>query len=160
MPKRCGRPCSKAGCPKVVDGKYCDEHQQHKSSSRRTSTQRGYGYRWQKARKVYLSHHPLCKHCQDKGIITAANVVDHIKPHQNDQRLMWDELNWQPLCKPCHDIKTATEDGGFGRWTLFMSLFRLSAAKKAIKRWLSSMMATMNGAYMWGIQVDLSGLVR
>lgn len=28
---------------------------------------------------------------------------------------MWDECNWQPLCKPCHDSKTAREDGGFGR---------------------------------------------
>lgn len=25
--------------------------------------------------------------------------------------LFWDEANWQPLCKPCHDQKTAREDG-------------------------------------------------
>nr|WP_292832122.1 HNH endonuclease signature motif containing protein [Mesorhizobium sp.] len=30
-------------------------------------------------------------------------------------RLFWDRSNWQPLCKPCHDRKTATSDGGFGR---------------------------------------------
>lgn len=28
---------------------------------------------------------------------------------------MWDSANWQPLCKHCHDAKTAREDGGFGR---------------------------------------------
>jgi 5-methylcytosine-specific restriction protein A len=26
--------------------------------------------------------------------------------------LFWDEDNWQALCKPCHDRKTAVE----GRW--------------------------------------------
>lgn len=44
-----------------------------------------------------------------------ANVVDHIKPHRGDKVLFWDSANWQPLCKECHDRKTATEDGGFGR---------------------------------------------
>jgi len=29
--------------------------------------------------------------------------------------MFWDERNWQALCKPCHDAKTAREDGGFGR---------------------------------------------
>ena len=33
-------------------------------------------------------------------------VVDHIVPHRGDARLFWDEDNWQPLCKSCHDRKT------------------------------------------------------
>ncbi|MGN0150610.1 MAG: HNH endonuclease, partial [Clostridia bacterium] len=37
-------------------------------------------------------------------------VVDHIVPHRGDERLMWDENNWQALCKPCHDNKTGKED--------------------------------------------------
>jgi 5-methylcytosine-specific restriction protein A len=49
------------------------------------------------------------------GDTTAANVVDHIKPHKGDQALFWCRDNWQSLCKRCHDYKTATEDGGFGR---------------------------------------------
>ncbi|WP_289184903.1 HNH endonuclease [uncultured Parasutterella sp.] len=28
--------------------------------------------------------------------------------------MFWDESNWQALCKHCHDVKTAKEDGGFG----------------------------------------------
>ncbi len=45
--------------------------------------------------------------------ITLATVVDHIKPHKGDERLFFDINNLQPLCKPCHDRKTAKEDG---RW--------------------------------------------
>lgn len=39
-----------------------------------------------------------------------ATVVDHIVPHRGDDRLFWDEENWQALCKNCHDSKTMTED--------------------------------------------------
>lgn len=45
----------------------------------------------------------------------ASTVVDHIKPHKGDQQLFWSKANHQALCKECHDTKTATEDGGFGR---------------------------------------------
>lgn len=47
--------------------------------------------------------------------LTPATVVDHVIPHKGDKKFFWDENNWQPLCKRHHDIKTATEDGGFGR---------------------------------------------
>lgn len=47
--------------------------------------------------------------------MVAATVVDHITPHKGDKALFWQRANWQPLCKRCHDIKTAIEDGGFGR---------------------------------------------
>lgn len=39
-----------------------------------------------------------------------AEVVDHIVPHRGDEKLFWDESNWQALCKRCHDSKTMTED--------------------------------------------------
>ena len=35
-------------------------------------------------------------------------LLDHIIPHRGDQKLFWDEQNWQPLCKDCHDRKTGT----------------------------------------------------
>lgn len=56
----------------------------------------------------------MCVHCRAVGKRTAANVVDHIIPHRGDQDKFWDYDNWQALCKTCHDIKTAKEDGGFG----------------------------------------------
>jgi 5-methylcytosine-specific restriction protein A len=78
---------------------------------------RGYTYRWQQASKRFLAEHPLCQ-CEDCGAgskrVTLATVVDHRTPHRGDERLFWDESNWQAMAKQCHDAKTATEDGGFG----------------------------------------------
>lgn len=82
---------------------------------RPTAAQRGYGSRWQKASKGYLDSHPLCAECERHGRTTAATVVDHVIPHKGDQSLFWDSDNWQPLCGTCHNRKTATTDGGFGR---------------------------------------------
>lgn len=72
-----------------------------------------YGRRWGKARRAHLARHPLCVMCQRDGRTVAADVVDHITPHRDDPVLFWDPENWQSLCKRHHDIKTATEDGGF-----------------------------------------------
>ncbi|NBF13078.1 HNH endonuclease [Pseudomonas sp. Fl4BN1] len=81
---------------------------------RGTSTQRGYGYRWQQARAGYLRKHPLCVECEKLGRVEPATDLDHITPHRGDNDLFWDRSNWQPLCHPCHSRKTATEDGGWG----------------------------------------------
>lgn len=88
-------------------------HRPHKLPRPKTAS-RGYGWQWQRARDVYLAAHPLCAECRRNGIVASAVLVDHIIPHKGDQFLFWDEGNWQSLCKPCHDRKTAIEDGGFG----------------------------------------------
>ncbi|MBC3411292.1 MULTISPECIES: HNH endonuclease [Pseudomonas] len=78
-----------------------------------TSTQRGYDYRWQKARDRHLRANPLCVYCAKVGKTAAASVVDHIIPHRGDQALFWDEGNWQSLCGPCHSsVKQAEEAVG------------------------------------------------
>jgi len=71
----------------------------------KTTAERGYGSRWQTARKTFLSRpqNALCVMCKDKGIIRAATVVDHKVPHKGDSALFWNTANWQPLCKRCHD---------------------------------------------------------
>lgn len=83
---------------------------------RPTSSARGYDSRWRKARYAFLMRpeNALCRACQAAGELTSSEVVDHIKPHRGDAVLFWDQSNWQPLCKSCHDSKTAREDGGFG----------------------------------------------
>lgn len=81
--------------------------------SGKTSSQRGYDYRWQKARERYLEEHPLCAYCEKIGRTTAARIVDHIVPHRGDRELFWNQANWQPLCKTCHDsVKQAEETAG------------------------------------------------
>lgn len=73
------------------------------SDRRQGSAARGYGYRWQKARKNFLSQHPLCRMCEREGRVTAATVVDHIEPHRGDPVKFWDENNWMSICKMHHD---------------------------------------------------------
>jgi 5-methylcytosine-specific restriction endonuclease McrA len=84
------------------------------SNERRGSAaSRGYGHKWRKAREGFLRKHPLCVMCQRRGRVTPAVVVDHVIPHRGDMTLFWDRDNWQPLCKPHHDIdKARIENGG------------------------------------------------
>ena len=109
-----GRPCTHLGCPAlVVGGGRCPAHkrQQYRDQDRErgTSTQRGYGSRWQKARAVYLRRHPLCVECLAHDRVVAATLVDHIIPHRGNRRLFWDEGNWQSLCDDCHNVKRGRE---------------------------------------------------
>ena len=118
MPKRAKRICRHAGCGALCDADYCEKHSNEAVRAgvmyRGNSAKRGYGYKWRKAREDYLSHNPLCIRCEVDDKTTAATVVDHIIPHKGDWSKFWNRKNWQPLCKPCHDKKTASEDGGFG----------------------------------------------
>ena len=108
------RACAKPGCPNVTQDVYCDKHKPKASDkTRRRSTSYQHLYvsrRWKTNRKAFLTAHPICNICKTR----AATVVDHIEPHKGDLKMFWDRSNWQALCKPCHDRKTATEDGGFG----------------------------------------------
>ncbi|KQP35870.1 HNH endonuclease [Pseudorhodoferax sp. Leaf274] len=80
----------------------------------KTTAERGYGARWQRARGFFLQRNPLCCFCHAVGRVEIATVVDHIRPHNGDMQLFWDRTNWQPLCKPCHDsTKKRMENGGF-----------------------------------------------
>ena len=112
MPRRPDTPCKHPGCGRLVPygTMYCEEHKPLHQHDRKTTSEKGYGSRWQKARAVYLQSHPLCVRCLAKGRYVKATVVDHIIPHRGDRKLFWDRDNWQALCKSCHDSKTMTED--------------------------------------------------
>lgn len=71
-------------------------------TSDQTAAQRGYSYKWQKARAQFLREHPLCVMCEAAGRVEAATVVDHITPHRGDQSLFWRRSNWQSLCSTHH----------------------------------------------------------
>lgn len=123
MPSFAARPCRSSGCGALVrdGGGYCPAHKRaarkEVDSRRESSTKRGYGYKWQKARAQFLIEHPLCQcpECQEGKVrLLKAEVVDHIIPHKGDEVLFWDRNNWQSMTKDCHDKKTASEDGGFG----------------------------------------------
>ena len=81
---------------------------------KRSSTELGYGYKWQVLRAWWLRHNPLCVMCKARGVVTEATEIDHIIPHKGDKTLFWARDNLQALCKKCHSTKTSTQDGGFG----------------------------------------------
>jgi len=116
------KPCNRPGCRELVNTTYCKEHAdiikrknwKQIDQNRESSTKRGYGYKWKKARDGFLVSHPLCAECEDAGRTTAAGVVDHKIPHKGDMILFWDKSNWQSLCAPCHNRKSAME-GAFNR---------------------------------------------
>lgn len=136
MPSAAPRPCKRPGCRKLTTaGAYCPDHaaaiRKQADAQRGSSTQRGYGYKWQQASKKFLRDHPLCQceSCKEGTLrLWPSSVVDHKTPPKlkealdskdpnriaRAQKLFWDQNNWQALNKQCHDRKTATEDGGFG----------------------------------------------
>lgn len=65
---------------------------------------------WRAYRAEYLALNPRCIICG-----APSEIVDHIKPHKGDESVFWNAANHQPLCKVCHDSKTARFDGGGGR---------------------------------------------
>lgn len=89
----------------------------HRSAERRpTSSQRGYGYRWQQYVVSYIRQNPLCRLHEARCETAPTECVDHIVPVSGpDDPLFWEPSNHQPLCIPCHSVKTNTVDRGQGR---------------------------------------------
>lgn len=78
---------------------------------RASGWRRGYDGAWAKARAVHLQREPLCRFCREQGKVVAATVVDHIVPIAERPDLRLDHSNLRSLCKPCHDSRTAAEQG-------------------------------------------------
>lgn len=63
---------------------------------------------WRKVRKLYVQQNPLCVHCEARGLTTAVQEVDHIKPLRLGGE-KFDFENLQSLCKSCHARKSGKE---------------------------------------------------
>lgn len=76
--------------------------------ARLSAAKRLYGRRWQRARKLFLlqPEHGFCVDCKAEGHDSFATVVDHVIPHRGDERLFWDQRNWEPRCERHHNMKT------------------------------------------------------
>lgn len=81
-----------------------------RARTRLAPSRRGYGRAWQHMRLAHLRAHPLCQDCQERGLVTAAECVDHVDGDVANN----DPSNHRSLCWPCHSKKTARQDGGFG----------------------------------------------
>lgn len=86
--------------------------QQH-DRSRGSASARGYGTRWQKYRRWFLSHpvNAICGICER----ASSEVIDHVTAVSGaDDPLFWEPENHLAMCRPCHQTKTLKCDGGFG----------------------------------------------
>ena len=108
-------PCRAIGCPNLVTSRlmrgYCDDHADQRHGWAKTqaikgnTTQRGYGYAWQKLRQTIFERDGyLCQVCKRAGRITPATEIDHIKNKASGGTDESDNL--QAICKTCHKIKT------------------------------------------------------
>ena len=100
------RPCNHSGCPNLVISGRCPQHskqvQQQYDRQRGSAVERGYDYQWAKFRAIYLSAHPLCTMCEDKGYIVKADLIHHKTPlDQGGSK--YNEDNLQALCNDCHE---------------------------------------------------------
>lgn len=78
-------------------------------SQKRTTTERGYGWRHQQMRQTVLLEEALCRAClaKDPPLYTPSTIADHIKPLAEGGT--GDRDNYQGLCADCSDEKTQAE---------------------------------------------------
>ena len=78
---------------------------------RGSAASRGYDATWRRLRDWHLSQYPLCRYCEQMGRVTAAEVVDHIRPFKgkNDPRRL-DPNGLQSLCSSCHNSAKQRQD--------------------------------------------------
>ena len=65
--------------------------------------------------KRWRDAHPLCEECKRKGIIKAAECVDHIIPAPICDDF-FDETNLQSLCNECNMLKGQKDKERIQRW--------------------------------------------
>lgn len=99
---------------------------------RGTAHERGYTYRLRQRMDRWKRQHPLCLGCQAVGRLSATEVTDHIIPHGGDYDLLHDEANWQPGCRPHHDVVKQRLEGMYRAGTVTADDLRLDS-KKAIE---------------------------
>lgn len=105
MPRRAKRPCAYPGCPRLSDGRYCEEHQRlvtkrYNQQERSPDVNKQYGRSWRVVRDRYVTAHPLCERCLQDGRLTPVEEVHHILPVS--QGGTNDVSNLMSLCQSCH----------------------------------------------------------
>ena len=105
MPRKPKRPCSHPGCPKLTDGRFCEEHtkqenRRYEKYDRDPAVRRRYGRVWKRIRDNYVKDHPFCEKCFEKGVLAEVEEVHHIKPLSEGGT--HERSNLISLCKSCH----------------------------------------------------------
>ena len=105
MPRKPKRPCSYPGCPKLIDGRFCEEHtrlmnKRYEKYGRAPAVRRRYGRAWERIRDWGVRWLAFCEQCYGKGILVPVEEVHHKKPLSEGGT--HDRGNLISLCKSCH----------------------------------------------------------
>ena len=71
MPTKLKRPCSHPNCPKLTDGRFCEEHQKEENKryekyDRNPAIRRRYGRVWKRVRDSYVRAPPIVNYVLKK----------------------------------------------------------------------------------------------
>lgn len=66
-------------------------------------------HRWRKLRGLLLRSNPLCKRCENMGIVKVASVIDHTIPARVYEDF-YNTNNLVPVCIQCHSDITKHYD--------------------------------------------------
>jgi 5-methylcytosine-specific restriction protein A len=120
------KPCKQFGCTGLVKSGYCPKHEKNNSSLRqrreydRERNQQDHRAiyktaRWSRLRQMKLRQDPFCELAdlcvKRTGHPAPATVVDHIEGTAERPDLAYDMDNLRSACKPCHDSRTARDQG-------------------------------------------------
>lgn len=105
MPRKPKRPCSYPNCPRLTEGRFCEEHKKaeakrYEKYNRDPSTHKRYGRVWKRIRDSYAAQHPLCEQCKAEGKLTPTQEIHHKLPLSKGGT--HDRNNLIALCKSCH----------------------------------------------------------
>ena len=88
--------------PSWIDRKVFENQSKRKSDPFHHTRQ------WRAIRKIKINMNPLCEHCQNRNVIKAAVIVDHIIPIQFGGEKT-NLTNLQSLCRQCDNRKAGSD---------------------------------------------------
>ena len=90
---------------------------------------------WRALRAKFIAANPLCVECKKRGVITPAQVVDHIVPINLGGAPLSEE-NLQPLCHKCHNAKSATDKIKWDGWKYIINETKQQGEGKGTACWM------------------------
>lgn len=132
--------------PRVGAVNHKPSKQANQGGKRGSSSQRGYGRRWEKFRLVFLAAHPLCEFCLPAGRVTPATVVDHDLPHEGDTEAFW-ATTFTALCKRHHDSTKQRLEAKYSGDDLLRQVARIKAG---VDSGTLGAQASRSATLLWG----------
>jgi 5-methylcytosine-specific restriction endonuclease McrA len=111
---------------KIAQGGLCPCERRRASArkdARPSASARGYDREWRRLTAGFLTAHPYCSDCSEKGLTTPATVVGHVVSVWKDPSRRLDPTNWKPLCRGCNARDAHREKKGEGGAKAFAKTF-------------------------------------